>query len=606
MNRRHFLRSTGTAVATSTVLAAHAAETPSKPHAAGPTHVVGPPSAASLRIEGQRLLVSTHSATAVFENGWLTSLKNRRTSEEFIRDLDPTSGPALELIYRADEKVPIDTAKFGAIELHQRSDLAAEFVVHAWDGDGILEIRADPVSGDILVAPAASSSRPGIRACRWNLGGVREDLELVAPFFQGIRLRLDDPLIRNSHWPWPFHWEAGLAILHGKSGGFSVHVRDSQYRYKSLKVGTASRPRQLGFDTEAYGPIDSNLAAGGLEWRLNVHDGDWTRPATIYRDWLWQAYNLAAEEARRVPWLPQIRFVISWCPGKPAILDALARRLDPTRVLLHYPDWRTSAYDENYPDYTPSDAARQFISKGQSMGFRVMPHFNALDMDPSHPSYAFLRDFQYRGVDKQDLRGWSWYQGHGLGVPESNASRSVNRDKKVMVKIHPGLSLWRSILSRNIAAAARDLALSSAFLDVTLVTHNLHNCLVESTTSTEGIQKLIREVADLGPGLVVGGEGRNEITFQGQSFAQAHLFKSWQDSIPGLERTGTCALGEFLFGQLCRTMGYSGLAGRDEKQELRMRTHVELGAIPTVTIHSEADIENPNPAVAKMLDLAKS
>jgi hypothetical protein len=33
----------------------------------------------------------------------------------------------------------------------------------------------------------------------------------------------------------------------------------------------------------------------------------------------------------------------------------------------------------------------------------------------------------------------------------------------------------------------------------------------------------------------VGGEGLNEITMQGQSFAQAHLLKSWHDSIDGLD-----------------------------------------------------------------------
>ena len=238
------------------------------------------------------------------------------------------------------------------------------------------------------------------------------------------------------------------------------------------------------------------------------------------------------------------------------------------------------------------------------MGFRMMPHFNAIDMDPSHPSYAYLRDFQYRGIDKQDLRGWSWHQGRGLGVPESNASRLQNRDKKVMVKIHPGLGMWRFILGQSIHEAARELSLETVFIDVTLVSHNLHNCLVEGMTSTEGMNRLIRHVAGLGHGLVVGGEGLNEITMQGQSFAQAHLFKSWQQSIDGLERTGGCDLNQRLFGRLCRTIGYSGLGGRNDNEDLRMRMHIEHGAIPTVTIRSAEDIDRPNPSVRRMLDLA--
>jgi hypothetical protein len=239
------------------------------------------------------------------------------------------------------------------------------------------------------------------------------------------------------------------------------------------------------------------------------------------------------------------------------------------------------------------------------MGFHMMPHCNAIDMDPSHPAYAYVRDFQYRGIERRDLRGWSWYRGRGLGVPESNAARRANRDKKVMIKVHPGLSMWRSLLGRAILQATQDLTVDTIFIDVTLVSHNLHNCFVEAVTPTEGMHKLIRHVAALGRGLVVGGEGLNEITMQGQSFAQAHLFKSWHDSIDGLERTGGCALNAFLFGGLCRTIGYSNLGGRDANQQLRMNMHLEHEAIPTVTIGSAKDILTPNTAVKAMLERAR-
>ena len=115
---------------------------------------------------------------------------------------------------------------------------------------------------------------------------MRSDLELVAPLFQGVRLKLDDPLLRESRWAWPASWEAGFAILQSKAGGFWIHAQDSNYRYKALRTGTKSDPFALCFDTEAYGPVDNNLSAGGLEWRINVFDGDWKIPAGQYRDWL--------------------------------------------------------------------------------------------------------------------------------------------------------------------------------------------------------------------------------------------------------------------------------------------------------------------------------
>jgi len=559
---------------------------------------------ASVRVEEHKITIQTPTQSAVIEKGFLTSLKNRKTGEEFIEGVAVDKAAALHLIYRGGETIAIDESKFGNVTTRQISPLRAEIVFHSWDGDGVILVCAEPESGDILVEPSAYSSRPGVLACRWNMPGVRPDLELVAPFFQGIKLKLDDPLIANTHWEWPLYWEAGLAILQSGKGGFWIHTRDNRYRYKALQVGSAAQKNHLGFDAQAYGPIDDNLSAGGLVWRINVFDGDWNVPAEQYRRWLWDAYNLKTEEENRRAWTKEVKFAVSWCPGEESILDAISKKVDPKNCLIHYPNWRTDPYDENYPNYVPSEKARAFVKKGMDMGFRMMPHFNSVDMDPSHPAYAYLRDFQYRGIERKDLRGWSWYQGRGLGVPESNASRLNNRDKKVMVKVHPGLSMWRSILGQNILQAARELDLDTVFIDVTLVSHNLHNCFVEATTPTEGMKKIISHVASLGDGLVVGGEGLNEITMQGLSFAQAHLFKSWQSSIEGLERTGGCNLNDVLFGKLCRTFGYSSLSGRDEDQALRMKMHLEHGAIPTVTIRSAKDIESPNPSVKLMLDLA--
>lgn len=601
MDRRDFLKVAGTGMALSGMTTVSTAASSAEPSAGGTSRNLE----GSIQVREGVLYIDTPTQTAVMEKGIFTSLRSKQTGETFVRKTDAASGPALQLLYRGGEAVSVDQSKFGTIETRALSDRRAEVVFHGWDGDGVLNVSIEPETGDILVEPAAYSSRAGVLACRWNLVGLRSDLKLVAPFFQGISLRLDDALIKDSHWEWPFYWEAGLAILQAGRGGFWVHTQDSRYRYKALHVGTAADALRLGFDTQAYGPIDNNLSAGGLTWRINVFAGDWHEPATRYRQWLWQAYDLAAEPERRAPWVRDVRFAVSWCPTDEAVLDGLKEELDPQTVLLHIPNWRTDPYDENYPTYVASEKGKAFVQKGRAMGFHMMPHFNAIDMDPSNPAYVYVRDFEYRGLERQDLRGWSWYQGRGLGVPESNAARLANRDKKVMVKVHPGLSMWRSILGRAILDATRDLTIDTAFIDVTLVTHNLHNCLVDAVTPTEGMHKLIHHIATLGSGLVVGGEGLNEITMQGQSFAQAHLFKSWQQSIDGLERTGGCDLNAFLFEGLCRTIGYSNLGGRDPDQELRMRMHLEHDAIPTVTIRSAREILSPNPAVRHMLDRAR-
>ncbi|KPK87843.1 MAG: hypothetical protein AMS27_01145 [Bacteroides sp. SM23_62_1] len=559
---------------------------------------------ASVIVKDNKVHIETHSLTAVIEKGVLTSLKSVMTGEEFIEKPDTDKFRALQLLYCNNEIIQVNEEKFGSIESYQVSGQRAEIVFHSWDGDGVILISADPDTGDLLIEPSAYSSRPGVRACRWSISGIKSGLELIAPFFQGIKLKLDDPLIRNNRWEWPHFWEAGLAILQSGTGGFWIHTRDNRYRFKAIQTGTNDNPFIIGLDSEAYGPVNDNLSAGGICWRMNTYQGDWHVPAEKYRQWYWKAYNLEFEEQRRQQWIYDTKLAISWCPGKPDILDALAKKISPKKVLLHFPNWRTDRYDENYPTYIASENGRVFIKKCQEMGFHVMPHFNSIDMDPSHPVYARVRDFQYRSLEENKLQGWSWYENRVIGVPESNANRLNNRDKKVMVKIHPGLCTWRSILGENIHKAVSELSLDTVFIDVTLCIWNIHNCLVESMTPTEGMKRLIEHVGRLGTGLVVGGEGLNEITAQGESFAQVHLFKSWQSSIEGLERAGGCDLNEYLFGKLCRTLGYSGLSGINKDEELRMQIHLEHNAIPTITIDSAEEISNPNPAVKRMLDIA--
>ncbi len=545
--------------------------------------------------------VETRTLSAILVRGVLTALTSKLDGERYVRVEEPPAS-ALKLVYANQGAVDVVGELAATVTAHRLNDHAAEFRFHGWDADGVLAVSEDAETGDLIVEPAAASSRPGVMAVRWSLPGVRPSLDLVAPFFQGVRLKLDDPLLER-RWFWPQFWEAGLAILQGEAGGFWVHCQDDRYRYKALDIHGGL----LGFETDAYGPVDTSLGAGGLAWRINVYEGGWEVPAGAYRDWLWDAYGLQQAEAARKPWMGDIRFALSWYNGDPAILDALARRLDPYTVLLHYSNWRTDAYDENYPTYEPSADARALFEKANAMGFHVMPHCNSVDMDPTHPAYAVLRDFQYRDIQSKGLLGWGWDPATGrvLGVPNSNEALSHNRARKVMIKVHPGLSMWRSILADRIRGAVIEAGTDTVFIDVTLCSFNLHNCLVESTTSSEGMKRLIAQIAGIEDGLAVGGEGLNEITMQGLTFAQAHLFASWHASADGLARCGGCALNDFLFGRLCRTFGYSGLSGRNEAEALRMRIHEEHNAIPTVTISSAEEIDQPNAAVQRALDLVR-
>ncbi|NMB97306.1 MAG: hypothetical protein GYA02_11970, partial [Clostridiaceae bacterium] len=352
-----------------------------------------------IKVSGDQIFVETKTLEAKFDKGYLVYLRSKISDEEFVSLSSYCEIPALELVYAGNEAFGIDEMKFGNIEVFSFSNSYAEIRFNNWNGDGVIAISEDPETHDLLIRPSAYSSRPGVKSCRWNIMGIRSDLQVVAPFFQGVKLDPSDALIKNTRWEWPAMWEAGLVILQGTKSGFWIHCRDNQYKYKALSIGREGHINSLGLETQAYGPIDNNLAAGGIEWRINVYKGGWEVPASTYKTWLWEAYDLKKQENMRKEWFHNVRMAISWCPADVRILDSLSRKVDPQKVIIHLPRWRTDKYDTNYPSYILNSEAKAFIRRGKELGYHIMPHFNSMEVDPLNPVYNYVKDFQFRDID---------------------------------------------------------------------------------------------------------------------------------------------------------------------------------------------------------------
>ncbi len=161
MDRRKFLKVAGSSVALSRVVSASAVPSPVRTLEGGTSGS----QAASIQVRDGILYLDTPTQTAVMEKGILTSLKSKQTGEVFIRGVDVASCPALQLIYREGETVSVDGSKFGTTQTQALSNHRAEVIFHSWDADGVLNVSVEPQTGDILVEPAAYSSRrrcPGL------------------------------------------------------------------------------------------------------------------------------------------------------------------------------------------------------------------------------------------------------------------------------------------------------------------------------------------------------------------------------------------------------------------------------------------------------------
>ena len=541
------------------------------------------PRTPSLKVEENRLTVTARAFSAVFEGPRLVSLKSRDGDVEFLRR-DDTAYP-LELVYANTDRLREDKGQ--RVEARQLSPRAARILILGNDSDRELLVRLDEDSGDLCVTPSGRGARRGVLAARWNLPFARE-AALVLPCINGMLIESDRAFPGNDRFAWPFRWNAQLAIAQRDGAALMVHSQDTACKFKALNLARKEGLTTLGFDSEQLGPVWENRGAGGIEWRINVCAGDWRAPARRYRDWMRRAYSLEAKRRARPGWVQQVDFALQWAAPDARLLEALAKLHPPERTLIHLSDWRTSKYDVDYPDYVPSEAARQFMAKANAAGFRVMPHFNYFACYNQHPRFAEFRDWQVRSVARNEPEGWYW-------PADTHAYTRMGY-------IHPGLGSWRRTLIDAVLHATTELKAPVAFLDQTLCTWNTDNGLVENVTTVEGLRQMQEEFAGISPELVLAGEGANEISVQRQAFAQAHIHDGWGDLRPD-HIAAAHPLCSYLWDGQTRLVGYYHVSPKGKDAEIGVEVYRKMGAVPTLICNDPNLLTAEDPIVKRVLDL---
>ncbi len=554
-----------------------------------------------IQVTGTTLVIKTARLSATFEGPDLIELRNPQG--RLLAGAPGKRTPSITLGFTNGETTPLCVSPYSQVTVVKVGERVAHVHVADENGDACLRLLIDSQER-LVIEPSAHTIRHNLCSVTWRLPGIVSDLRLVAPFFQGCRQDLEHPLVAGKHWEWPHRWEAALAILQGASDGFSVAAYDSRHHPKALRVGTGESARSLGFETVLHGPAHDTVAVGSLQWVIDTHAGDWQVPAGVYRAWLHRQAGVEQLRALRPAWAGDIRLALQWSGNNLAVLDAVAKVIAPAKVLIHHSGWRSDPYDVNYPEYTAGPDGEAFIRKGRAMGFHVMPHFNFFAIDPNHPAFARLTDFVARQFGSQRLMAWRWKDGTCPAPPQGFGTLASLRDEKLMYYLHTGASAWRRLLAERIAAAAARHQLSAVFVDQTLCTWNLDNALIENLSMTEGMVALTQDLTELDGPPAVGGEGLNDMSMRYQTFAQAHLFESWHQSNPHFRELDPVPVGEFLFGDLCKTMAYTNIAGDTPESIWRLAVHERLGALPSLVVGKPEQVLQPNEAVRRVLDRA--
>ena len=546
-----------------------------------------------IQIDGCSIKVQSREFKAEFDGASLTSFSSIRTGTEFCRE--ENSVFPLEFYFAHGDRKPkasvnevntLGEDKHQEVIVKSLSDIAARVILIGNDSDRELLLRLDSETGDLCVRPAGHCSRRGLVSIRWNIA-FDQEAALVLPCVNGILVETDREFPKNDRFPWPYRWNAQLVIAERDDCSMMIHSEDNVFKFKALNLSRNEGLTALGFESEQLGPIWDNRAAGGVEWRLNLYEGDWGKPADRYRQWMEEIYDLSSKRQYRPEWVEGIDFCVCWASSDVALLNALAKIHQPEKTLIHLSQWRTSAYDVDYPDYFPTEEAKAYLAKANAMGFKVMPHFNYFACYEKHPFYQKVRDWQIRGASRNDPQGWYW------PPPTHDYTR--------MGYIHPGLSLWRRKLIDTVREACSNLQAPAAFIDQTLCTWNTDNGLVENLNTVEGMRQLQEEFVAIQPDIVIAGEGLNEISFQRECFAQAHVHDGWGELSPH-HIDAAHPICSYLWKGHTRLVGYYHLRPTEKDADIGVEVYRRMGAIPTLICNDPQLIQSDQPLIRKLFE----
>ena len=548
-----------------------------------------------IRIEENRLIFDTKTQTLTFTDGCLTEIVSKLDGVRYLHNPQTKIVP-VSLVFSFGRTLSLENVNDCRMETILFNEHTATVIFDGWYGHAELLLKEELQTGAVCITPSVQTSRPGVLGCRFAFSGLNPDLSVTIPYLQGFRTRLVDPILNWDMFKelrYPYRWEENFVAFGDERGGLSLHSEGSRARFKQLHLNADGMPFSAAIDTLNYGPTDNLRSAGGVTWKLNTYQGDWTVPVLSYRSVLMADPSWNLSKATLPDWFSDIRLAYSWCPTDPDLLDTIKRYIDPKKVLIHLPHWRKYKYDQQYPLYHSSADAKAFIEKGTEMGFHIAPHFNCYEIDPSLPEFELVRDFRYRDAEEHAVMGWGVRPDENgitrFGPAENNILLRDSRRFNTMTKIHPALPSWRTLLLRNIKQAVDENGLHMVFMDTSHNTHNLEQELLNDATTIQGIWDLLESIRSLN-NVAIGGEGMNE-TLLCQHFAQGHsMYNGPEQQMIPVENYQP--VNKILFGDLCHLIGYHSQK-TPERRLMQDACDAKRGFLPTLLTNYLYNLEDP-------------
>lgn len=337
--------------------------------AALPALLAASVSGADIRIEGERLHVTTNRMEATFFGPELAEVRNIASDERPMYGTRPRT--PLTRVRAGDGSWP-------ALRVTEwrtgKNPNAAMLTLKDLARTAVLSVSVDSDTDEIVVEMWADAREEGLRSLQFGIRNLDATVGRLLLPTSGDQEIKPGTLRQTRTLAYPAAWQAPFFVWQGAQGGIVAYSPDGGER-RTLTVTPQGSKADLQLTTEAPAPWAACGHMPAATWRIDCYKGDWRAPAQRYRDLMYDRHPPVPTRGGR-GWVTQIDRVVEVTRQEAATWQPPADADTASATLVRFVG---AVPHSGSPDAAMAAATR----RAKQAGCRVM-----LDLDVTTPGDA--------------------------------------------------------------------------------------------------------------------------------------------------------------------------------------------------------------------------
>ena len=487
----------------------------------------------AFEVQDRRVLVTTPSLVATFEDGALVALRSP-AGEVFASDAAQADWPrpipyGLATTLAAGEKTrqAIDglhpwagAFNGGAIGSFQHrpgpsstldvKPLADGRRLLTWHGlrpagggadvadeSFSLEISIDAKSGDLEVVASATGAQKGVYGCGLAMANFSRELTCVLPVLQGFSFRPADhkPLTFATHWPHP--WAAAMLVLQGQAHSAAIWSADPKMGDRYLFLSSGAKAMDLAIESINAAPFDGHTSARSAPIHISVRKGGWAVAAEPFRQWWAGTFAVKPLADRQPAYLKDLFWVSDWGALPPADIAKQAVHFSPQVWKKGPTQGDTGLFPCDMSNGPEVDQLGPLLPRLKDLGCEPFVYVNISHISRAHP----LAPKYWPHRIQPPFRDPRIEEDPKFGSPDSFVVNTADK-------------AWQDLMVDWTTQIHKKFGIVGFYMDCAAGVPNSSGGLIDGRNDCQGQVELMKRQRQAVPGCFLGSEYVSEVTAQ--------------------------------------------------------------------------------------------